>query len=118
MRQHGPDSDSVCRRPSDWQSAAQATGGAPESTTFAVADYTRSLQVYKATADFAAGSAMFNSYSEVTEEMKTLREEVIARREPRKVFVQPHISLSPGGGAQLHEFPATCAGAVMAMLNR
>ena len=51
--------------------------------------FLKALQVHKSLADVEAGTAMYNKYSEVTPEMAALRAIVMARKEPRKLLVQP-----------------------------
>ena len=41
--------------------------------------------------DVENGSKFYNEYSHVPEEMAKLREVVMARKEPRKLLVQPHM---------------------------
>ena len=52
--------------------------------------------MYKATADVDAGTAMYEQYSRVSEEnggWLSLRKIVMARKTPRRMFVQPHTIL-------------------------
>lgn len=46
-------------------------------------------QVHKSLGDQRAGEALFNKYSEVPPQMQKIREIVMARKEPRKLLVQP-----------------------------
>jgi len=77
------------------------------------------LQTYKSLGDFAAGSSMYNGYSEVDENMLQLREIVMARKEPRKLLVQPHMHAVEGGaGAALMSFEQSPAGMVQSFAAR
>eukprot|EP00041_Stephanoeca_diplocostata_P016421 m.323607 g.323607 ORF g.323607 m.323607 type:complete len:706 (+) comp20359_c5_seq7:121-2238(+) len=76
------------------------------------------LQVYKSTADLDAGSKMYLAYSQVDDAMATLRQEVIDRREPRKLFVQPHLAVGADGDVSLHEFAPTPVGLIESFLER
>lgn len=60
----------------------------------AIGDFLLKLQVYKSVGDFENGSKMFSKYSEVPEEMAKLRKIVMERKEPRKLLVQPHMSMA------------------------
>ena len=55
------------------------------------------LQVYKATADVSAGRALFEGYSAVIDEKEphflSLRQIVLKRKQPRKMFVQCNTSI-------------------------
>ena len=50
------------------------------------------MQVFKSMADVASGDALYNKYSEVSEEdggWLSLRDIVLARKMPRRMLVQP-----------------------------
>ena len=50
------------------------------------------VQVFKSMADVASGEALYNKYSEVSEEeggWLSLRDTVLARKMPRRMLVQP-----------------------------
>lgn len=49
--------------------------------------------MYKATADFANGSKMYNEYSTVDDEHINLRKIVIKNKKPRIEFIQPTLIL-------------------------
>ena len=65
----------------------------------AIRDFLLKLNVYKATANFAAANEMFNTLTVFTSETKQgeyftqLREKVIALKQPRMVFVQARTAL-------------------------
>ena len=50
-------------------------------------------QVYKSTADYESGKALYGRYSVVDEEFLSLRKTVLARKTPRRMFVQCHTSV-------------------------
>jgi len=58
----------------------------------AIGEFLNKLQIFKSLGDVANGSKMFGDYSKVPEEMANLRRIVMARKEPRKLLVQPHMS--------------------------
>ena len=52
--------------------------------------------MYRSTADVSAGETLYSDYSSVTEEHLALRNIVLARKMPRRMFVQPHTSIGSG----------------------
>ncbi|KAJ4464816.1 aflatoxin-detoxifizyme [Lentinula lateritia] len=77
-----------------------------------------SLQVYKSTAD-GAGARKF--YTELTTPMSgwdgELRDLVLKKKLPRKIFVQPTTAIVDGE-VQLKEYPLTSAGAIESFIDR
>jgi dipeptidyl-peptidase-3 len=59
-----------------------------------IGEFLKKLQVYKSIADFKSGQEMYDKYSTVTEEHLTLRDIVMSRKMPRRLFVQPHTLLN------------------------
>ena len=55
-----------------------------------------SLQIYKATADVTSGQLLYDKYSTVTDDHLVLRDIVMSRKMPRRLFVQPHTSINNG----------------------
>lgn len=55
-------------------------------------------QVYKSTADYNGGKALYDKYSAVDDEFLVLRKTVLARKTPRRLFVQAHTS---SGGKEM-----------------
>lgn len=60
---------------------------------------------------------MFSAYSEVSEDMLELREVVLARKEPRKLLVQPNMLLEDGT-VQLRIYNATTTGMIASWVER
>merc|ERR1712228_937390 len=58
----------------------------------AIRAFLQKLQMYKSLGDFEAGNKMFGDYSQVPADMAALRKIVMARKEPRKLLVQPHMA--------------------------
>ncbi|CAP31663.2 Protein CBG12727 [Caenorhabditis briggsae] len=56
----------------------------------AVVEFLRKLQAYKSTGDFEGGKKLFESYGAVGETELHWRDVCIARRKPRRLFVQPN----------------------------
>lgn len=84
----------------------------------AIGDFLMKLQVYRSLGDFAGGSAMFKSYSEVPEDMLELRKIVMARKEPRKLLVQPHMYTTAEGSVELRQFDQSTAGMIESFAAR
>ncbi|KAJ3789360.1 aflatoxin-detoxifizyme [Lentinula aff. detonsa] len=77
-----------------------------------------SLQVYKSTAD-GAGARKF--YTELTTPLpgwdREIRDLVLKKKLPRKIFVQPTTSIVDGE-VQLKEYPLTISGAIESFIDR
>ena len=85
----------------------------------AIAGFLQRVQVYKATADVAAASAMYEKYTSVSATFRELRAEVVARREPRKMFVQPNLMFSEATNTvSLEEYDPTFSGIVRSFCAR
>uniref|UniRef100_A0AC34GNB5 Uncharacterized protein n=1 Tax=Panagrolaimus sp. ES5 TaxID=591445 RepID=A0AC34GNB5_9BILA len=83
----------------------------------AVGEFLKKLQVYKSTGDFDAGSKLFNGYGETGPEQLRWRDIVIARRKPRRVFVQSNTVLT-NGKVQLKNYPVNAAGIIQSNVER
>ncbi|KAM8969325.1 dipeptidyl peptidase 3 [Sarcophilus harrisii] len=83
--------------------------------------FLRRLQVLKSTGDVAAGRALYQGYSAVTdaapENFLALRETVLLRKEARKLIVQPNTCLE-GSQVQLLEYDASAAGLIRSFSER
>jgi len=84
----------------------------------AIGDFLLKLQVHKSLGDFAAGSCMYGSYSQVPEDMLALRKVVMARKEPRKLLVQPHVHATGEGQHELKAFAASSVGMIESFVAR
>lgn len=84
----------------------------------AVEKYLQKLHVYKATADVEAGIKMYNDITEVDEWFATkLRPAVLAKKTPRKVFVQAN-TVIVDGEVKLKEYDATNEGMIASYADR
>eukprot|EP01127_Copromyxa_protea_P014426 TRINITY_DN4010_c0_g1_i1.p1 TRINITY_DN4010_c0_g1~~TRINITY_DN4010_c0_g1_i1.p1 ORF type:complete len:708 (+),score=177.58 TRINITY_DN4010_c0_g1_i1:42-2165(+) len=81
----------------------------------AVGDFLRKLNVYKATADVKSMTEMYSAYCKVGPEYLTLREEVLSKKKPRRVFVQAHSEIVDDK-VVLTEFEPTYEGYVQSIL--
>ncbi|KAK3115789.1 hypothetical protein LTR53_004520 [Teratosphaeriaceae sp. CCFEE 6253] len=81
--------------------------------------FLQKLQVYKATADVAAGKKLYEDYTNVNEWYATkVRPQVLAQAKPRKVFVQANTTLTEGGKVELKEYEATPEGMIQSFVDR
>lgn len=87
----------------------------------AIGNFLRKLQVYKATADYASGKAMYDKYSAVSDDTElkflTMREVVLARKQPRKMFVQCN-TVEKDGDVMLQEYEASPTGLAESWVDR
>ena len=80
--------------------------------------YLQKLQVYKATADIDAGKKMFEGLTTVGKwEADKVRPVVLAKKQPRKVFVQANTVIEDGK-VVLKEYEATPEGIVKSFAER
>jgi len=80
----------------------------------AVEAYLQKLHVYKSTADVAAGTALYERMTEVEPVFwgERVRGQVLARKQPRKVFVQANTVVGADGRVELREYEPTLEGMV------
>eukprot|EP00796_Vickermania_ingenoplastis_P011882 gene11883-8168_t len=85
----------------------------------AIGDLLLNLNVNKSLANATRGSAYYEDLTSVNDEFVEYRELIMARRKPRKQFVQPHTVLTADGkDAELVEFDGSVEGAINAMVRR
>lgn len=88
----------------------------------AIGNFLRKLQVYKSTGDYTSGRAMFDGYSAVNddsaEKFLSLRQTVLDRKQPRRMFVQCNTSIGSDGEVALHEYEASAAGIIQSFVDR
>ena len=65
---------------------------------------THSLQIYKATADVTSGQLLYDKYSTVADDHLVLRDIVMSRKMPRRLFVQPHTLINNGKDVSTSSF--------------
>ena len=83
----------------------------------AIAKFLIRLQLYKSTCDLEGGQSMYGSYSNVNEEMLVWRKIVLARKQPRRIFVQSNTSIV-NGDVCLQEFEPSSAGVCTSFSQR
>lgn len=83
-----------------------------------VEKYLQKLGIYKATADVEAGTKMYNDITHVDEWWGTkVRDEVLKRKQPRKVFVQAN-TFEKDGDYVLKEYDASPEGMIQSFADR
>ncbi|KAI1367364.1 peptidase family M49 [Xylaria arbuscula] len=87
----------------------------------AVGEYLQKLHIYKSTADVEAGTKFFGDMTNVDPEFwgKKVRDEVLANKQPRKVFVQANTFLDEATGkVTLKHYDATPQGMIQSWAER
>lgn len=84
----------------------------------AIGKFLKKLQVFKSTADYVSGKSLYDRYSAVDDEFLALRKTVLARKTPRRMFVQAHTSLTDDNCVTLTEFEASPAGMINSFTTR
>ncbi len=84
----------------------------------AIRNFLLRLQVYKSTGDVFNGTTMFSSYSEVPDSMLLLRNIVMARKEPRRLLVQPNILSTYSQDFVCKEYPGSSVGMIQSFVDR
>ena len=86
----------------------------------AVEKYLQQLHVYKSTADLEAGRKMYEEKTKVEGEFwqKGVRDEIIRKKMPRKVFCMANTVLNENGDVVLKEYAATPEGLIQSWAER
>ncbi|KAJ3157175.1 hypothetical protein HDU89_002587 [Geranomyces variabilis] len=84
----------------------------------AVATLLQKLNVYKATADAAAGVPFYDEATGVTADWIARRDIVLREKQPRKVFLQGNSVLTEKGEVEWKEYPVTLEGFVQSCVER
>lgn len=85
----------------------------------AVTKLLQKLGIYKATADVEAATKMYEELTRVDSWWGgKLRDEVLKRKAPRKVFVQANTVLEGDGEVRLVEYEASCEGVIRSFAER
>ena len=84
----------------------------------AVKKYLQKLHILKATADFEAAKSLYDDITDVDDLYEnTIRPAVLAKKVPRKVFVQAN-TFANGNEIELKEYPATSEGMIQSYAER
>ena len=86
----------------------------------AVETYLQQLHIHKSTADLEAGKRLYAEKTKVEGDFwqKRVRDEVIRKKLPRKVFVMANTVIDDDGGVVLKEYEATLEGMVKSWAER
>ena len=84
----------------------------------AIGDFLGRLQVFKATADIQAAQSLYDEFTSVPDDWLKLRELVVKKRQPRKVFVQANTVINSVGKVELKEYEATPDGMIQSFVDR
>ena len=85
----------------------------------AIGKFLLALQTYKSLGDLAGGLALFDKYSAVSDKMLEIRAIVMARKEPRKLLVQPLLRQDAASSTvELVEFEASTVGMIESFVAR
>ncbi|CAL8111205.1 unnamed protein product [Orchesella dallaii] len=88
----------------------------------AISDFLLKLQVYKSTADIKSARSMFDKYSAVNNDGQypwaKWRDIVLDKKQPRKIFVQPNLSLNGSGSVQLKSYDSSPEGFIQSWIER
>ncbi|XGW21770.1 hypothetical protein V3C99_004603 [Haemonchus contortus] len=84
----------------------------------AVTEFLRKLQAYKSTADLEGGTKLFESYGKITERELRWRDICIARRKPRRIFVQANTKINDKGEVDLISYDSTATGVIQSFIDR
>ncbi|KAF0973055.1 hypothetical protein FDP41_008719 [Naegleria fowleri] len=83
----------------------------------AIYDYLLKINVYKSIGDKNAAMELFQKYTSVPEEFVKMRKIVLDKKQPRKVFIQPHTTLSEDGKTvQLVNYPISSSSMIDAFV--
>lgn len=89
----------------------------------AMAHYLQQIHVYKCAGDYEAAKALYDDMTFVNAEMQSMRQAVLAKKLPRKQFVQSNTAIAggsngAGGGVELLEYEATAVGMITSFADR
>ncbi|XP_057315125.1 dipeptidyl peptidase 3-like isoform X2 [Hydractinia symbiolongicarpus] len=83
----------------------------------AIAEFLKKLQLYKATADVNKGQELYKKYSTVNEDMLAMRETVLSRKQPRRMFVQANTEII-GDEVKLTQYPGNVSSLIESFTKR
>jgi dipeptidyl-peptidase-3 len=83
----------------------------------AIGQFLCKLQIYKSTANAEAAEELYTKYSSVSHQFLKIRDVVLARKVPRRIFVQAHTE-ETNGKVNLVHFEASASGVVKSFATR
>ena len=81
-------------------------------------EYLEKIHIYKCSADYASGKELYDRMTKVDETMQRYRDVVMARKLPRKQFVQANTFIQEGGNVELKEYEASVRGMIQSFSDR
>ncbi|EGC29783.1 hypothetical protein DICPUDRAFT_58624 [Dictyostelium purpureum] len=83
-----------------------------------VGEFLKILNIYKATANVKAATALFDDYTSVDAQFIKIRDIVLAKKKPRRVFVQSHTHLNVNNQVYIQDFADNAEGVIESMITR
>jgi len=83
----------------------------------AIGQFLTKIMVFKSTANVEQANKLYDYYSTVTEEYLVMRKLVLDKKQPRKLFVQPHTFIQ-NGNVQIQEFEPSLKGLIQSFVTR
>jgi len=80
-----------------------------------IGEFLHKLQIYKSTADIKAASKLYEEVTSVPAKYLKLREIVLSKKKPRRLFLQAHsriVKTAEGEDVVIQEFPLTFEGII------
>ncbi|GAM17970.1 hypothetical protein SAMD00019534_011450 [Acytostelium subglobosum LB1] len=84
----------------------------------AIGAFLTKLMVLKSTGNVSEATKLFEEYTNVSDEYLALRDIVMEKKVPRKVFVQAHTFVNVFGSVDMLEFEDNCSGMIESMTTR
>ena len=84
----------------------------------AVGDFLMRLNVYKSTADAVDGTKFYVDATTVPESWNEIRDIVLKKKQPRKMFVQGNTSVGEDGKVVFKDYEPTMAGVIQSYIER
>ncbi|WKX90543.1 hypothetical protein Q1695_009409 [Nippostrongylus brasiliensis] len=84
----------------------------------AVNAFLAKLQGFKSTGDVEGGKKLFESYGKVGEQEARWRDICIARRKPRRIFLQANTRIDNSGNVELVSYEPTAEGVIQSFVER
>lgn len=83
----------------------------------AIGKFLQKLHIYKSTADVINGTKLYEEMTAVDDYFLRVREVVLQKKQPRKLFVQPNTFIE-NGQVQLRDYEATYEGILRSWTER
>lgn len=84
----------------------------------AVGKLLQKLHIYRASADLERGTKLLQDLTEVDDFFLKVREVVLKKKQPRKLFVQPNTALGEEGSVSFKDYPLSNLGIIQSWAER